>query len=227
MTHSLVDDLVEKTGLRDRKKALRRDEIIAAARDLFARKGIDATTMADIADAAMISPPTVFNYFGSKDGVLIAMIVEGTLQAREADGLLPRPIESDLASLVLDLLSRVSGRTLEIAGKRVWRFAEAAVIRHPHTDLACIYRGVSNDLLLGICGFFEEFDLVTRSGAPCQAADVGRLFYDVWMPHFIELITQDDMTLQVHDQRLATRLRPLIALLFDDACAANPRRRAR
>lgn len=227
MTQLLVEDLVERPGLRVRKKALKRDEIIAAARDLFVRKGIDATTMAEIAEAADISPPTVFNYFGSKDGVLIAIIVEGTLLAREDDSLLPGPTSSDLASLLQDLFSRVSGRTLEIAGKRVWRYAEAAVIRHPQTELARIYRSVSNELLVGICAFFDEFDLVTRSGAPCNSADVGPLFYDVWMPHFIELITQDDMTLADHDQRLATRLRPLIALLFDDACAATPRRRAR
>ena len=227
MTQSLVDDLDERPGLRVRKKAMRRDEIIAAASDLFARKGIDATTMAEIAEAAGISPPTVFNYFGSKDGVLIAMIVEGTVRARETDGLLPRPASSDLATLVQDLFSRVSGRTLDIAGKRVWRYAEAAVIRHPQTELARIYRGVSQDLLLSVCGFFDEFDLVTRSGAPCPSAEIGRLFYDVWMPYFIELITQDDMTLHGHDRLLAARLRPLIALLFDDACAAKPNRRAR
>ena len=72
-------------GLRDRKKARRRAQIMAAAQGLFASRGIDATTMADIAAAAGISAPTVFNYFGSKDGILIAMITEGTMRAREHD----------------------------------------------------------------------------------------------------------------------------------------------
>jgi AcrR family transcriptional regulator len=226
VTLSPDEDLAERPGLRDRKKALRRDEIIAAARDLFARKGIDATTMAEIAEAAGISPPTVFNYFGSKDGVLIAMIDEGTRKARESDRLVPRPIEADLATLVLELFSRISRRTLEIAGKRVWRYAEAAVIRHPQTDLTRTYRAVNDDLLEGISGFFAEFDLVTRSGAACPPSYLGRLFYDAWMPLFIELITSDDMSLQDHDQRMGARLRPLIDLIFDDACAAHPRRRA-
>ena len=74
-----------KPGLRDRKKARRRDEIIAAARELFTVQGIDATTMTEIAAAAEVSAPTVFNYFGSKDGILIAMISEGTRAARERD----------------------------------------------------------------------------------------------------------------------------------------------
>ena len=117
-------------GLRDRKKARRRDEIIAAAKDLFARQGIDATTMADIAAAVEISTPTVFNYFGSKDGILIAMITEGTMEAREEDRALHWREGVDLAGLITGLFVRVSSRTLEIAGKRVWRYAEAAAIRH-------------------------------------------------------------------------------------------------
>ena len=64
-------------GLRDRKKARRREDILNAASALFAAKGIDATTMAEIADAVDVSPPTIFNYFGNKDGILIALITEG------------------------------------------------------------------------------------------------------------------------------------------------------
>ncbi|WP_370206341.1 TetR/AcrR family transcriptional regulator, partial [Pararhodobacter marinus] len=64
-------------SLRDRKKARRRDALIAAATTLFGNKGVDATTMADIAEACDVSVPTVFNYFGSKDGLLMAIIDEG------------------------------------------------------------------------------------------------------------------------------------------------------
>ena len=90
-------------GLRDRKKARKRDEIIQAARDLFSRQGIDATTMADIATAADISAPTVFNYFGSKDGILIAMITEGTNEARESDRALHWRDGASLCDLITDL----------------------------------------------------------------------------------------------------------------------------
>jgi AcrR family transcriptional regulator len=78
-------------GLRSRQKAKRRDEIIAAAQALFESQGLDATTMADIAAAAGISAPTVFNYFGSKDGVLIALISDGS--QRGARTRTPPPLE--------------------------------------------------------------------------------------------------------------------------------------
>ena len=61
---------------------MRRQTILHCAEQLFARDGIDATTIAAIAEAADVSPPTVFNYFGSKENILSALVFEGTEKAR-------------------------------------------------------------------------------------------------------------------------------------------------
>lgn len=215
------------SGLRDRKKARRRDEIISVAKDLFARQGIDATTMADIAAGAEVSPPTVFNYFGSKDGILIAMITEGTTAARESDRALHWRDGTDLASLITMLFQRVSTRTLDIAGKRVWRYAEAASIRHPETDLAREYSAVSKALVLVIADFFDGLELELRSGRPCAPNYLAGLFHDLWMPCFIQLIAAEQQTLDAHVAALRERITPLVDLLFTDDCIATPRRKER
>lgn len=212
-------------GLRDRKKAKRRDEIIAAARLLFARQGIDRTTMADIAAATEISAPTVFNYFGSKDGILIALISEGTSQAREGDRDLHWQDGLNLAALILGLFVRVSTRTLEIAGKRVWRYAEAAAIRNPQTDLALQYAEVSAALVTVVTEFFAGLDLKLRSEQTPQPAFLGQLFHDQWMPCFIRLITDENQTLVEHEAMLQSRILPLVEMLFHDDCVRDPRRK--
>jgi AcrR family transcriptional regulator len=48
--------------------------IVSAAQDLFVTRGYSATTIADVADAAQVSAPTVFAAFGSKAGLLKACI---------------------------------------------------------------------------------------------------------------------------------------------------------
>ncbi|KAA0927139.1 MULTISPECIES: TetR/AcrR family transcriptional regulator [Streptomyces] len=53
-------------GLRERSKARRREAILRAAYELFADHGFEATTIADIATAAEVSPRTVTLYFPSK-----------------------------------------------------------------------------------------------------------------------------------------------------------------
>lgn len=60
----------DPAGLRERKKRRTREAIVAAASELFAAHGFEQTTIADIAEAADISPRTFFGYFPSKEAVV-------------------------------------------------------------------------------------------------------------------------------------------------------------
>jgi AcrR family transcriptional regulator len=64
------------TGLRERGKARRRAAIIRAAYELFGERGYDATTVADIAEAADVSPRTVAMYFPAKQDIALSRFDE-------------------------------------------------------------------------------------------------------------------------------------------------------
>ena len=59
-------------GLRERKKRRMRELIADTARRLFAERGFDAVTVAQVARAADVSEGTVFNYFPTKEDLFYA-----------------------------------------------------------------------------------------------------------------------------------------------------------
>jgi AcrR family transcriptional regulator len=64
-------------GLRERKKRAAREAIATTARRLFAERGYDAVTVAEVAAAADVSEKTVFNYFPTKEDLAFAGREEG------------------------------------------------------------------------------------------------------------------------------------------------------
>lgn len=63
-------------GLRERSKERRRVAIVRAALELFAERGFDATTVADVAEAAEVSPRTVSLYFPTKLDLALSRVSE-------------------------------------------------------------------------------------------------------------------------------------------------------
>jgi len=65
---------------RERKKSAVRSRIIATAIELFSRNGIANVTVEQIAEDADIGKGTVYNYFETKEDIVVAFMVE--LEAR-------------------------------------------------------------------------------------------------------------------------------------------------
>jgi len=73
-SHSCTGGSTRKAVLdrRQRRSAETRERLFRAALDLFAKKGFAETTVEDITEAADVGKGTFFNYFPSKDHILLA-----------------------------------------------------------------------------------------------------------------------------------------------------------
>jgi AcrR family transcriptional regulator len=85
----------------------RREQLLDIGRSLFAAKGIDATSVEEIADRAGVSKPVVYEHFGGKEGLYAVVVdreVRRLLERIEAalQGQHPRELLEQAAGALLD-----------------------------------------------------------------------------------------------------------------------------
>ena len=107
------------TSLRERKKTAKQERILEAATRLFAEKGYEAATTAEIAEAADVGVGTLFRYAGSKAELLVAV-----MNSRFAEG-----IEAGLSEAT-------EGRTMVESIISILRPVVEESMTHPENMLA-------------------------------------------------------------------------------------------
>ena len=71
-----------RSDRRQQQAEATRERIVGCARELFLTAGFGATTIGRIAQSAGVAPPTIYAAFGSKQGLLLALLDD---MARRAD----------------------------------------------------------------------------------------------------------------------------------------------
>jgi AcrR family transcriptional regulator len=102
---SSLDTPSTKLGLRERKKQQTRETITRAALRLFAERGYNETTLAEIAEAADVAPRTIFAYFDSKEDILLCE--EGHFLAELQRMLDERPAGTTTVDAIREFLSGI------------------------------------------------------------------------------------------------------------------------
>ena len=126
--------------------ASRRDEILAIAAGIFARRGIASTTVRDIGEEAGILSGSLYHHFASKDEIVEEII-------RSA---LDPDIELDVA---------VANSTVEPLEAVRQLLVRSLRFNHDHPDVAAIIANSRHELLGA-----ERFDFIHARGAAIRAS---------------------------------------------------------
>ena len=113
-------------GLRERKKRLMRQQLSDTATVMFLERGFDAVRVAEIAEACDVSEKTVFNYFPTKEA-LILDLGESTLASLRAD--LADPALSPVQATLRILARELGAMTSWLAAQEDQAEARALVLR--------------------------------------------------------------------------------------------------
>lgn len=180
-------------SLRERQKADRRTKIIDAAKGLFAKSGLDNITMEAIAEIAGVSSMTVHNYYGTKSGVLLALVADSDAALLETFANDLTGHFDDLPGLVLAFASIICDHTLSHLDKAIWRQVIAASVGDSDTRFGELYNALDDRLADVLVREVERLQVAGRLNRSVSAYDLGKALFYLQNARFIQFISDDSV----------------------------------
>ncbi len=115
-----------KRGLRERKRLERRHQILEAAAEIFHRRSFDGTRIEQIAEEADVSVGTVYNYFPTKDALLLGLADHYRSRTPELISALVESPPSDPVKAFVQFYSIMTRESMRYLDKPLWRHVHAA-----------------------------------------------------------------------------------------------------
>ena len=190
-------------NLRERQKEGRRARIIAAAKSLFIEAGLDNITIEAIAEIAGVSSVTVHNYYGTKSGVLLALVAESDRELLETldQKLADRP--NDVADLLLRFFTVICDHTLTHLDKSVWRQVIAASVNDNEPRFNKLYRELDYRLASVLIRELEQLKAAGKLAESTNSTHLGWALFNLQNARFVDFIANDSKTgdQALHDLR--------------------------
>lgn len=193
------------SGLRERQKEQRRQVIAEAALELFKRNGFAATTLDQIAVQAGVSAPTVVNYFGGKQEILLALLKQPDEQAmREARANLDD--DSDPLEALCEFEQLMTGYQLQAMPASLWRELAPFLLTGELAEALSPWNAAVIEETKALVGHFQQVGKVRES---IDLDVVATLFNQYANMAFIRLATQETPDRAAH----ALHMRGVLNLL--------------
>jgi len=203
------------SSLRARQKEDRRNRIVGSAKSLFRKNGYQSTTIEAIAEAAGVSGVTVHNYYGTKAGVLLALVIESDKRLIEVlDESLPTET-GDLVELCVLFARHIMDHAMANLDKEIWRQVIAAVTTEAGSALSKAYSKLDTQLAWVLVGRIEAAQAAGLLNDKINPAHLGLALFQLQNARFIQFISSDATTRGEIEDRLRQDLGALFAVCAD------------
>jgi AcrR family transcriptional regulator len=152
-------------GLRARKKRVMRQQLSDAATRMFVERGFDAVRVAEVAEACGVSEKTVFNYFATKESLVLDRLeaTMASLRTGLAEPAIP-PVEAALRILDRELRAMTAWLTGQDdpagAARAIRRFGDliraTPSLRAYQSDMMDQFVSVAAEILAARAGMLAD-----------------------------------------------------------------------
>jgi len=199
-------------GLRQRQKASRRARILSAARKNFQEIGYAEVKIEDIAAEADVSPATIYNYFGTKAGILLALVGESDTILIERLDDLARSWNGDLVPAVLEFGGILRRHAMSYLQKPTWREVVAASIHDGSGNFGQTYSALDDVLIRKMETLIRSLQKQKTVTPMVDAAALADCLFSLQNIRFFQFIADDSISLEEADTGLQRDLEQLSAL---------------
>jgi AcrR family transcriptional regulator len=198
-------------GLRERQKAGRRRDILAAAAKLFRRDGFADTAIETIAAEAEVAAGTVYNYFASKGDLLIALVALDGEEVRAAGKSIIAHPPKDPVQAVTKLLAFYVDHSLIHLSKELWRNAMANALSQPNSPFGLGYAALDRKLADQVGELVACLQERGQIAPSVDAKTAGDVLFAVVNSLFMVFVAREEMPVAMLKKRLAAQVRQVFA----------------
>ena len=205
------------TGLRERQKEDRQTSIARAAKIMFLEHGFEKATIEGIAQAAGVSGVTVHNYYGTKSGILLALVAENDrsliASLNKELSLCPQEVTEVTVRFAKTILEHV----LMNLQKVIWRQVIATVTANADNSISKPYFDLDQELaqvLVLQISRMQDAGNLPKSIVP---ENLGAALFHLQNARFIQFVCSGE--LQIED--VLRRIRNDLEALFSVQAAVS------
>ncbi|HEY4162264.1 MAG TPA: TetR/AcrR family transcriptional regulator [Dongiaceae bacterium] len=195
------------TGLRERQKAERRRDILAAAAKLFRRDGFADTTIETIAQEAEVAAGTVYNYFESKGDLLIALVALDGEEVRTAGRAIINNPPRDAVQAVNKLLAFYIDHSLIHLSKELWRNAMATALTQPTSRFGIGYAELDRKLADQVGDLVGILQQRAQVDARIDSRIAGDVLFAVVNSLFMLFVSREEMPIAMLKKALLQQIK--------------------
>ena len=196
-------------GLRQRQKASRRARILDVAREKFQNIGFAEVKIEDIAAESDVSPATVYNYFGTKAGILLALVGESdTILIQQLDEL-SESWNGDLTPAVLEFGRILRKHAMSYLQKPTWREVVAASIHDGSGDFGQTYTALDDVLVGKMEGLIKSLQQQGKVSLEVDSSALADCLFSLQNIRFFQFIADDSISLADADAKFQQDLEQL------------------
>jgi AcrR family transcriptional regulator len=195
-------------ALRDRKKAKQRQALIDAAIGLFRDNSFEKTRIEDIAAVADVSVATVYNYFSTKQQILVEIVKKSTEDGQPAVLAVAQEPPRNPVEAIIALIKADFGDVDHEADKKLWRELLASMTRDQENRAQIeAVRAMFRDNLR------QLLKLLVERGQLKAGTDIDALVdiaYAIYAYHFRQLVCLERMTTALTMKAIRRDLKTLL-----------------